>query len=150
MVVSFIKIHLGNAVLSHRSVIGQNLLLKSTVYTHTYLESVISTTNNVQTVLMKPKPGVTSEQLADVAAQVKAMVKTIPLVRTLEAGESYASTAHRNKGFKLGVIVVLDKAEDLQAYSDHPAHGPYVCRSHLRLYPVSRGTGICGKSLLVF
>jgi hypothetical protein len=37
-----------------------------------------------------------------------------------------AVTKHRGKGYDLGLVAVLEKAEDVSTYGDHPAHKEYV------------------------
>lgn len=37
-----------------------------------------------------------------------------------------AVTKHRGKGYDFGVVAVLEKAEDVTTYGDHPAHKEYV------------------------
>lgn len=40
----------------------------------------------------------------------------------LKADPPLAMTAHRAKGYNMGLIAILDKADDLKVYADHPAH----------------------------
>ena len=75
---------------------------------------------------MKPKPNVTEEQLADLVNYLQSMVGRIPGLRSLKAAKAHPSTAHRAQSFSMGVIAVLDTLEDLQVYTDHPVHAPYV------------------------
>lgn len=39
-----------------------------------------------------------------------------------QAGPGLAVTAHRAKGFDMGIVVILDKANDVTSYGLHPAH----------------------------
>ncbi|OAP60692.1 hypothetical protein AYL99_05694 [Fonsecaea erecta] len=73
-------------------------------------------------VLFKLKPGVTGAQVAAWGAQAKAMVGQIPGLRKLEINTPLPSTAHRGQGFNCGLVAILDKAEDVKVYAEHPAH----------------------------
>ncbi|KAI1762143.1 stress responsive A/B barrel domain protein [Hypoxylon sp. FL1150] len=73
-------------------------------------------------VLNKLNPGVTTEQSQEWQALLKDMVGKIPGLLSLEVNSPLALTAHRSLGFNLGVVSVLEKAEDLKGYATHPAH----------------------------
>ncbi|KAJ9605455.1 hypothetical protein H2200_010112 [Cladophialophora chaetospira] len=73
-------------------------------------------------VLMKPKPEVTQAQLAEFASTGQAMVGKIPGLRSFKSGQPLPSTASRSQGFSMAVVAVLEKAEELEAYTSHPVH----------------------------
>ncbi|KAL2430567.1 hypothetical protein ABEF95_011148 [Exophiala dermatitidis] len=73
-------------------------------------------------VLFKLKPGVTPAQLSEWTTQAKAMVGQIPGLIKLEANSPLASTAHRSQGYNMGLVAILEKAEDVKVYAEHPAH----------------------------
>ncbi|EXJ81651.1 hypothetical protein A1O1_07716 [Capronia coronata CBS 617.96] len=50
------------------------------------------------------------------------MVGQIPGLLKLEANAPLASTAHRSQGYNMGLVAVLEKADDVKVYADHPAH----------------------------
>ncbi|KIW95280.1 uncharacterized protein Z519_03864 [Cladophialophora bantiana CBS 173.52] len=77
-------------------------------------------------VLFKLKPGVTPAQLSAWTTQAKAMVGKIPGLRKLEVNTPLPSTAHRGQGFNMGLVAILDKADDVKVYAEHPAHLEYV------------------------
>ncbi len=99
---------------------------------------------------MKPKPDVTSEQLADFVTHVQSLVGKIPGLHSLKAAKPYPLTAYRAQGFSMGVIAVLDKPEDLQVYTDHPAHARYVYLDFILLVQISWSEQLrvdCGRQL---
>lgn len=77
-------------------------------------------------VLARSKSDVTEAQLADFTSSVQSLVGQIPGLQTLKAGYPYPSTASRTHGFNVAVIALLERSEDLQVYTDHPAHTRYV------------------------
>lgn len=54
------------------------------------------------------------------------MVGQIPGLLKLEANAPLASTAHRSQGYNMGLVAILEKAEDVKVYAEHPAHLAYV------------------------
>ncbi|TVY83552.1 hypothetical protein LSUE1_G001830, partial [Lachnellula suecica] len=80
------------------------------------------TNPNSQPVLFKLKPGVAATQISELKTAATAMVGVIPGLLKLDFGSPLAITAHRSKGFDQGLVAVLEKAEDVQVYGDHPAH----------------------------
>lgn len=82
----------------------------------------------VTTVLFKLKPGVTPGQLSELVTAAKGMVGKVPGLRKLEANTPHPSTAHRGQGFNMGLVAILEKADDIKVYADHPAHLQYVNR----------------------
>ena len=76
--------------------------------------------------LFKLKPGVTPAQLSAWSAKAKAMVGQVPGLTKLEVNTPLASTAHRGQGFNMGLVAVLEKADDVKVYAEHPAHLEYV------------------------
>ncbi|KAH0844812.1 stress responsive A/B barrel domain protein [Fonsecaea pedrosoi] len=77
-------------------------------------------------VLFKLKPGVTPVQLSNLGVKARAMVGQVPGLRKLEVNTPLPSTAHRSQGFNCGLVAILDKAEDVKVYAEHPAHLEYV------------------------
>ena len=73
-------------------------------------------------VLFKLKPNVSSIQLSNWQALTKAMVGKIPGLIRLDPGPPHPSTAARGKGFDMGLVAVLENAETIKAYAEHPAH----------------------------
>lgn len=51
-----------------------------------------------------------------------------PGLQKIDLGPPIPATAARAKGFDYGLIAILDKAEDLKGYAEHPAHLKYVVR----------------------
>jgi hypothetical protein len=82
----------------------------------------------METVLFKLKSGVTPDQLSDFLTRAKALVGQIPGLVKLEVNKPLASTAHRGQGFNMGLVAILERAEDVQVYAEHPAHLAYVRR----------------------
>jgi hypothetical protein len=52
----------------------------------------------------------------------KGMVGQIPGLLKLESNAPLPSTASRGKGFNMGLVAVLEKADDVKVYAEHPAH----------------------------
>ena len=50
------------------------------------------------------------------------MVGKIPGLVKLEVNKPLPSTAHRGQGFDMGLVAVLEKADDVAVYAKHPAH----------------------------
>ncbi|KEF55280.1 uncharacterized protein A1O9_08934, partial [Exophiala aquamarina CBS 119918] len=73
-------------------------------------------------VLFKVKPDVTSSQLNEWKSLAKGMVGKIPGLVKLEADTPLPSTAHRAMGFSMALVAVIEKADDLKSYAEHPAH----------------------------
>ncbi|EME85712.1 uncharacterized protein MYCFIDRAFT_41084, partial [Pseudocercospora fijiensis CIRAD86] len=73
-------------------------------------------------VLFKLNPGTSEEKIAQLKAAGQAMVGQVPGLLKFDFGPPLASTAHRAQGFNLGLIAVLEKAEDVKVYAEHPAH----------------------------
>ncbi|EXJ58526.1 hypothetical protein A1O7_05952 [Cladophialophora yegresii CBS 114405] len=73
-------------------------------------------------VLFKLKPGVTPAQLAAWTAKAKGMVGQIPGLTKLEVNTPLPSTASRGQGFNMGLVAILEKADDVKVYAEHPAH----------------------------
>ena len=55
-----------------------------------------------------------------------AMVGVIPGLKSFHLGPPLTSTAHRARGYDMGLITVLDTEEQVLAYASHPAHQVYV------------------------
>jgi hypothetical protein len=54
------------------------------------------------------------------------MVGQIPGLLKLEVNKPLSSTAHRGQGFDMGLVAILEKADDVKVYAEHPAHLEYV------------------------
>ncbi len=54
------------------------------------------------------------------------MVCKVPGLMKLDANTPLASTASRGQGFNMGLVAVLEKADDVKVYAEHPAHLEYV------------------------
>lgn len=46
-----------------------------------------------------------------------------------QVGPGLAVTAHRAKGYDMGLVATLEKAEDVTSYGLHPAHQEYEVTS---------------------
>ncbi|KAI1100862.1 hypothetical protein F4804DRAFT_317751 [Jackrogersella minutella] len=73
-------------------------------------------------VLFRTKPGVKQDSLQEFTKRANAMVSQIPGLLKINVGPPLAVTAHRSKGFDMGLVAVLEKQEDLAVYATHPAH----------------------------
>ncbi|KAL7901871.1 hypothetical protein HDV63DRAFT_378083 [Trichoderma sp. SZMC 28014] len=73
-------------------------------------------------VLFKLKPNISKAQLAEWSELGAAMVGKIPGLLKWDANPPLPVTAHRAQGFDMGLIAILEKPEDVQTYSKHPAH----------------------------
>ncbi|RFU25344.1 hypothetical protein B7463_g10994, partial [Scytalidium lignicola] len=73
-------------------------------------------------VLFKLKPNVTAQQIAELKTVGAAMVGVIPGLLKFDCGSPLLVTAHRAKGYDLGLVAVLKKPEDITVYGDHLAH----------------------------
>lgn len=71
------------------------------------------------------------------------MVGQIPGLLKLEANAPLASTASRGKGFNMGLVAVLEKADDVGVYAEHPAHLAYVFLSCTSFAPLLHLSCIC-------
>jgi hypothetical protein len=98
-------------------------------------------------VLFRLKPAVSPEQLSKFSALAKGMVGKIPGtvhvtlfwssydqhwrigLLELKSGPPLPVTAHRAKGFDMGIVAVLEKPGDVEPYGTHPAHQEYVIAS---------------------
>jgi hypothetical protein len=72
--------------------------------------------------LLQAQIGVTPAQVTEWITLAKAMVGKIPGLLKLEANTPLAATAHRNQGYEVGLISVMEKKGDLRAYAEHPVH----------------------------
>ncbi|KAK5044928.1 hypothetical protein LTR84_010300 [Exophiala bonariae] len=73
-------------------------------------------------VLFKLKPGVTEDQLSTWTKDAKALVGQIPGLSKLEINKPLPSTAHRGQGYDMALVSILEKADDVKVYAQHPAH----------------------------
>jgi hypothetical protein len=65
---------------------------------------------------------VSQSQIAILTQTAKEMVGKIPGLVSLEAGQPLSICIPRAKGFDMGLVAVLEKAEDVATYAVHPAH----------------------------
>lgn len=49
-------------------------------------------------------------------------------LQKIDLGPPVPATAARAKGFDYGLVAILDKAENLKGYAEHPAHLKYVAQ----------------------
>lgn len=49
-------------------------------------------------------------------------MKDVPGLSKIDFAPPLPSTAHRGKGFDLGLVAILEKPEDVAVYAAHPAH----------------------------
>jgi len=73
-------------------------------------------------VLFKLKPGTPAEKVEEIKAAGYAMVGQVPGLSKIDFAPPLESTAHRSKGFDLGLVAILEKPEDVAVYVAHPAH----------------------------
>jgi hypothetical protein len=73
-------------------------------------------------VLFRLKQGVTKAQLTHWEETVRAMVGKIPGLQSIQVGSPLPISVPRAKGFDMGLVAVLDSAEDVAVYAVHPAH----------------------------
>ena len=73
-------------------------------------------------VLFRLKPHVTATQMTEFGKAAQSMVGKVPGLLRLDPGPPHPSTAARGKGFNAGLVAVLDKAETIKVYAEHPAH----------------------------
>lgn len=98
-----------------------------------------------RTVLFKLKPGVSQEQIDGFCEAGRQMVGKVPGItfsmtflfqalelritptglRDFQVGPALAVTAHRAKGYDMGVVAILENVEDMPGYGLHPAHREY-------------------------
>jgi len=96
-------------------------------------------------VLFKLKPEAGDDKIKEFEEMAKGMVGQIPgqsdlkIKSVLEIAETdlcagltqmevappLESTASRGKGFNLGLVASLEKAEDVKTYAEHPVHQKY-------------------------
>ncbi|CAF9914904.1 hypothetical protein IMSHALPRED_002277 [Imshaugia aleurites] len=76
-------------------------------------------------VLFKLKPGVNKERIENFVVTAKSMVGKIPGLLDFQVGPGLALTAHRAKGYDMGLVATLEKVEDITSYALHPAHQEY-------------------------
>ncbi|KAI8957734.1 hypothetical protein F5Y11DRAFT_352217 [Daldinia sp. FL1419] len=50
------------------------------------------------------------------------MVSQIPGLLRIDVNSPLPDTAYRSKGYNMGVVAVLEKAEDIKGYITHLAH----------------------------
>jgi len=69
-------------------------------------------------VWLTPKPGVTDDKMAEILASIRALTH-IPGVVAISAGQNVTDRAN---GATHGVLVTLERADDLPTYLNHPDH----------------------------
>ena len=95
--------------------------------------SPVGLLTEITAVLFKLKSGVTPTQISAFTARAKGMVGQIPGLTKLEVNTPLASTANRGQGFNMGLVAILEKADDVKVYAEHPAHLEYVLWSALAM-----------------
>ena len=79
-------------------------------------------------VWLTPKAGVSDDKMAEILASISALTH-IPGVLSISAGQNVTDRAN---GATHGVLVTLERADDLPAYLNHPDHqaAGVVLREH--------------------
>lgn len=77
---------------------------------------------NIDPVIFKLKEGVSEAQLAEMRTAGEAMLGKVPGLQSFQMGGVLASTAHRAKGFDMGLMTVMDDEQSVLGYATHPAH----------------------------
>ncbi|KAJ5677119.1 Dimeric alpha-beta barrel [Penicillium maclennaniae] len=72
--------------------------------------------------LFRLKPNVSQSQIAIMTQTAKEMVGKIPGLVSLQAGQPLSICIPRAQGYDMGLVAVLEKAEDVASYAVHPAH----------------------------
>lgn len=72
--------------------------------------------------LLKLKPGVTDDQVSEIANIGKGLVGIVDGLQRIELGPPAGITAKMAKGFDLGLLAILDKEEQILPYLRHPEH----------------------------
>ena len=70
-------------------------------------------------VVFKFGPSTTEEQLDEVIKRLKALKEEIPGIEDIKAGRNFSE---KNKGFEVGLSVILTDQSALKIYSPHPEH----------------------------
>ncbi|KAL7919627.1 hypothetical protein ACQKWADRAFT_300654 [Trichoderma austrokoningii] len=73
-------------------------------------------------VLFKLKPNVSSSETDQLKQAIKDMEGKVPGLIRVDIEPPHISTAHRSQGYNMGLVAVLDSAETIQTYSEHPEH----------------------------
>ncbi|KAI1077021.1 hypothetical protein F5B20DRAFT_583759 [Whalleya microplaca] len=73
-------------------------------------------------VLFQLKPAVSQESLAAFSKKAAEMVGKIPGLLKIDINRPLPATAHRSKGYDIGLVAVLEKPGDVAVYAAHPAH----------------------------
>ncbi|TRX98031.1 hypothetical protein FHL15_001241 [Xylaria flabelliformis] len=73
-------------------------------------------------VLFKLKPDASPAKVAEWSALGATMVGKIPGLIKWDANRALPTTAHRAKGYDMGLVAVLEKSDDVLTYAQHPAH----------------------------
>ncbi|KAL3481882.1 hypothetical protein BJX99DRAFT_253008 [Aspergillus californicus] len=73
-------------------------------------------------VLFRLKQTTTPAQVKNWTTIAENMVGKIPGLVSLKANAPLPICVPRAKGFDMGLVAVLEKAEDVAAYGAHPAH----------------------------
>ena len=63
-----------------------------------------------------------SKLLSSIDEYLRAYLTPVIGLRSIKIGPPHPSTAHRGKGFDMAVVAVLEQAEDIKVYAEHPAH----------------------------
>ncbi|KAI1244045.1 hypothetical protein MGN70_013913 [Eutypa lata] len=73
-------------------------------------------------VLFRLKPSVTQESIDQFTGKAAAMVGKVPGLLKVDFNRPLPATAHRSKGYDMGLVAILEKPEDVEVYAKHPAH----------------------------
>ncbi|KAI1642846.1 uncharacterized protein F4817DRAFT_277780 [Daldinia loculata] len=73
-------------------------------------------------VLFRLKPSTPVESLNEFKRRAAAMVSQVPGLLRIDINSPWPDTAHRSRGYNMGLVAVLEKAEDIAGYATHPAH----------------------------
>ena len=73
----------------------------------------------VHVFLMKFKPEVPEEEIADAMKELAALKEKIPVLKEFLVGKNVSP---RGQGYHYTQVAILEKKEDVQAYQQHPEH----------------------------
>ncbi|KAI5307026.1 hypothetical protein KEM56_005514 [Ascosphaera pollenicola] len=76
----------------------------------------------IHVVLFRLKDGIGAQDVLKFKDLITGMAGKIPGLVEINANPPFLKTAARAKGYNMGLVATLEKAEDLQVYATHPAH----------------------------
>jgi hypothetical protein len=74
----------------------------------------------IHTVLLRPKPETSDEEIATVLAHVQDLQQTIPGILQVQVGPNLNSS--NNHGYTYGFVMRFASKEHLRDYAPHPVH----------------------------